>query len=162
MLARQVPQPTERQDVTDPLWDDYEIIWGQSSEDAKTTPLANYDDVPWPTVQIDDATYCFDQWTKMNMRGRILNYRETLSCFFAQFHAIRPGTNRRLKILPGCAVLHNGGILLTPIYRDLSTFGTTRAVILTEAPWPTSWVRAVRSSRKTLRSDTVKPNNKFS
>ena len=62
ILERQVSEPTAQQDVADLLWDKNRRIVSQPYQTAIDFPLANYDDVPWPTVQINDTTYCFDRW----------------------------------------------------------------------------------------------------
>ena len=62
ILERQIFEPTAQQDVADPLWDQRKIVHSQYLKGANNLPLANYNGVPWPTVQINDTTYKFDQW----------------------------------------------------------------------------------------------------
>ena len=62
ILERQVSEPTAQQDIADPLGAKGNIIYAQHFETAENSPLANYDGVPWPTVQIDDTTYSFNRW----------------------------------------------------------------------------------------------------
>ena len=91
ILERQVWEPTDRQDICDLVWNKQGEETGrwanaQHPDEAKTLPLANYNGVPWPTVQIDDTTCVFDQWANGEYAWTHSELTFKLELFFRRIH----------------------------------------------------------------------------